>query len=123
MTDEEMDASISQSDKDHSTGKHILGDIIGTSEEQGSGVVEGIGEDKRKLGEELIASTTHRCRIPLQHGSGVSALLHQEISDDLVWFDHVVAVKPLGHVRQLSWCHLNNRLSSDVTGSGSSVYK
>ena len=74
MTGEEMDASISQSDKDHSTGKHILGDIIGTSEEQGSGVVEGIGEDKRKLGEELIASTTHRCRIPLQHGSGVRAL-------------------------------------------------
>ena len=72
MTGEEMDASISQSD--HSTGKHILGDIIGTSEEQGSGVVEGIGEDKRKLGEELIAATTHRCRIPLQHGSGVSAL-------------------------------------------------
>ena len=36
----------------------------------------------------------------------MSALLHQKSSDDLVWFDHFVAVKPLGHVRQLSWCHL-----------------
>ena len=53
MTGEEMDASISQSD--HSTGKHILGDIIGTSEEQGSGVVEGIGEDKRKLQQLTVA--------------------------------------------------------------------
>ena len=52
MTGEEMDASISQSD--HSTGKHILGDIIGTSEEQGSGVVK--GEDERKVGEELTVS-------------------------------------------------------------------
>ena len=101
MTGEEMDASISQSDKDHSTGKHILGDIIGTSEEQGSGVVK--GKDEGKVGEELIISTTHRCRIPLQHGSGVSALMHQKISDDLVVFDHLVAVKPLGQVRQLSW--------------------
>ena len=64
MTGEEMDASISQSD--HSTGKHILGDIIGTSEEQGSGVVEGIGEDKRKLGEDRTVRSKSLTRVDME---------------------------------------------------------
>ena len=111
-----MDASISRRLRsDHLSGKHILGDIIDTSEEQGLGVVKGVGEHKRQLGEELITSTTHRCRIPLQHGLGVGALLHQKISDDLIRFVHIVAVKPLGHVRQLSWHHLDNWQSSDFS--------
>ena len=59
LNGEEVDISTLSSD--HSQSRHYLENVSDTSEKQGSGEVECVGEDKPKLVEEAKASSTDHC--------------------------------------------------------------